>query len=262
MLLTYTQLGVPSTCSACHPFPHSRPWTTFLPLAFVLGISLIKEAVEDYKRYRGDLEVNSRPTIVLNAATGQYDQRMWMDVCPGQIVLVHKDEAIPADLLLLCSSAPEGTCYVEVRLAVCFSMGLCLCLSQSGSPSGWACVLVNLARLFGQGSSSSFQGTIHGTRSVTMRSAGSCPAHTCSVPLLHIQRFLMGTCAGACTTMPRHGSSRTLHLLLLLQMPCLAVHYWQAPDTRQALIQSIFSMQALSSWLMPALPPVFPGLYP
>lgn len=37
-----------------------RPWTTFLPLGLVLGIAMMKEAVEDYKRYRQDVEVNNR----------------------------------------------------------------------------------------------------------------------------------------------------------------------------------------------------------
>lgn len=40
--------------------PRHRPWTTFLPLGLVLGIAMIKEAIEDYKRYRQDVEVNNR----------------------------------------------------------------------------------------------------------------------------------------------------------------------------------------------------------
>lgn len=45
--------------------PHGpRPWTTFLPLGLVLGVAMIKEAVEDYKRYRQDVEVNNRSVEV------------------------------------------------------------------------------------------------------------------------------------------------------------------------------------------------------
>lgn len=45
-------------------FSPVRPWTTWLPLAIVLGVSLIKEAVEDYKRYKADKEVNNRAVQV------------------------------------------------------------------------------------------------------------------------------------------------------------------------------------------------------
>lgn len=44
--------------------PHGRPWTTWLPLCIVLGVAIIKEAVEDYKRFKQDVEVNARAVKV------------------------------------------------------------------------------------------------------------------------------------------------------------------------------------------------------
>jgi hypothetical protein len=37
-----------------------RPYTTIAPLVFVLGVSMVKEAVEDHKRGKQDREMNNR----------------------------------------------------------------------------------------------------------------------------------------------------------------------------------------------------------
>ena len=57
-----------------------RPVTTFLPLAIVLGVSMAKEAVEDFRRYRSDCEVNNRPAEVYDVHAGAWVTRRWRDV--------------------------------------------------------------------------------------------------------------------------------------------------------------------------------------
>jgi hypothetical protein len=49
-----------------------RPWTTFLPLGIVLGAAMIKEAVEDYRRHKQDVEVNNRKVEVSTSKHGDY----------------------------------------------------------------------------------------------------------------------------------------------------------------------------------------------
>ncbi|KAG2499397.1 hypothetical protein HYH03_002971 [Edaphochlamys debaryana] len=95
------------------PFSPVRPWTTWTPLVLVVGVSMIKEAREDYKRYKQDKEVNGRPTRVLDSATGTFIEVPWHQVQVGDVVQVLRDEYLPADLVLLTSSNNEGTCYVE-----------------------------------------------------------------------------------------------------------------------------------------------------
>ncbi|MEW5306196.1 MAG: hypothetical protein WDW36_008680 [Sanguina aurantia] len=95
------------------PYTPVRAWTTWTPLAIVLGVSLFKEGYEDYKRYAADKEINSRKVEVLNPATKKYEIRAWSQLVCGDVVVVRKDEFIPADLIFLTAENEEGTCYIE-----------------------------------------------------------------------------------------------------------------------------------------------------
>ncbi|GLI58430.1 hypothetical protein VaNZ11_000135 [Volvox africanus] len=95
------------------PFSPVRAWTTWTPLVIVLGVAMVKEAVEDYRRYKLDKEINNRPVQVLDPARGEYATRTWKDVRVGDILIVTKDQQFPADLLFLTSETEEGTCYIE-----------------------------------------------------------------------------------------------------------------------------------------------------
>ncbi|XP_015584526.1 putative phospholipid-transporting ATPase 9 [Ricinus communis] len=83
-----------------------------VPLLVVIGATMGKEVLEDWKRKRQDIEVNNRK-VKVHSGDGDFLPTKWMDLKVGDIVKVEKDEFFPADLILLSSSYDEGICYVE-----------------------------------------------------------------------------------------------------------------------------------------------------
>ncbi|XP_053713455.1 phospholipid-transporting ATPase IC [Synchiropus splendidus] len=96
----------------CVPVISSLPWyVTLMPLAMVLAIRALKDLINDQARRRSDSEINSRPCDLLISQS--FSAAQWKDICVGDILRIHKDQVIPADVLLLCSSEPHSLSFVE-----------------------------------------------------------------------------------------------------------------------------------------------------
>lgn len=80
-------------------------------MSLILCISATREIYEDYKRFQADKVVNLSLTRALSA--GDEARTCWKDVRVGQILCIHRNETLPADLVLLSSSEPAGYCYLE-----------------------------------------------------------------------------------------------------------------------------------------------------
>ncbi|XP_004486850.1 probable phospholipid-transporting ATPase 4 [Cicer arietinum] len=101
-----------AACLSLFPISPFSPLSMIAPLAFVVGLSMAKEALEDSRRFLQDVKVNRRKAS-LHKGNGVFGFRSWQKITVGDVVKVEKDQFFPADLLLLSSSYEDGICYVE-----------------------------------------------------------------------------------------------------------------------------------------------------
>nr|XP_019706336.1 phospholipid-transporting ATPase 1 isoform X1 [Elaeis guineensis] len=87
------------------------PVASILPLAFVLGVTAIKDAYEDWRRHRSDRNENNRTVSVL--VEGEFRPTRWKDIRVGELIRVSSNETIPCDMVLLSTSDPTGVAYVQ-----------------------------------------------------------------------------------------------------------------------------------------------------
>jgi magnesium-transporting ATPase (P-type) len=88
-----------------------NPATSIMPVIIVLIISLIREAVEDYRKYSNDKLANE--TIVQVYKMPKFLKQQCSLIKIGNIIKVRKDEMIPADLLIIKTSLQNGFCYMQ-----------------------------------------------------------------------------------------------------------------------------------------------------
>ncbi|KAJ4480845.1 protein transporter [Lentinula aciculospora] len=109
--------------------------TYIAPLAFVLSITIGKEAYDDYKRNLRDREANGQKYLVVDPpssqssstsnsslpfnTTSQIPNHLSTRALPsssllvGHLVRLQKNDRVPADMVLLWTSDPSGTCFVR-----------------------------------------------------------------------------------------------------------------------------------------------------
>lgn len=89
----------------------SGRYSTIVPLAFVVLISIVRQLLEDSRRHAVDCQVNGRAARVLR--NGTFVSVRWCDVSVGDIVRVEDGEEFPADLAILSTTREDGFCYVD-----------------------------------------------------------------------------------------------------------------------------------------------------
>ena len=85
--------------------------TAIIPLIFVLGVSMIREAIEDLVRNNYDNINNEEEVIVFR--NKRFVRAMSESLKHGEIILLYENKNIPADMILIDTGFGEGICYVE-----------------------------------------------------------------------------------------------------------------------------------------------------
>lgn len=83
-----------------------------VPLAFVLIVTMSKEAWDDILRRRRDRDANTELYQVLSPDGSQIHTKA-QNLKVGNLVKLHKDQRIPADLILLQSSETSGESFIR-----------------------------------------------------------------------------------------------------------------------------------------------------
>uniref|UniRef100_A0AAY5EDV4 Phospholipid-transporting ATPase n=1 Tax=Electrophorus electricus TaxID=8005 RepID=A0AAY5EDV4_ELEEL len=90
-----------------------QPQVALIPICVILTLTAIKDAWEDFRRYQSDRELNGTPCLVYSRSQHGFVERRWKDIQVGDFVQVLANDIIPADILLLHASDPNGVCHME-----------------------------------------------------------------------------------------------------------------------------------------------------
>ncbi|KAI5608017.1 putative phospholipid-transporting ATPase IIB isoform X2, partial [Silurus asotus] len=86
-------------------------YTYWAPLAFVLAVTMVREAVDEVRRYRRDKEMNSQ--IYSKLTVRGKIQVKSSDIQVGDLIIIEKNQRVPADMIFLRTSEKSGACFIR-----------------------------------------------------------------------------------------------------------------------------------------------------
>ncbi|CAL8298913.1 unnamed protein product [Lota lota] len=86
-------------------------YTYWAPLVFVLSVTVVREAVDEMRRYQRDKEMNGQLYSKLTVR-GKVQVKS-SDIQVGDMIIVEKNQRIPADMIFLRTSEKNGSCFIR-----------------------------------------------------------------------------------------------------------------------------------------------------
>ena len=87
-------------------------FSTILPLTLLILLNLSVDAYEDLKKHQKYKDLNSTPAQIWNGNT--YETKPCEEIRVGNLVLVHRNEEVPADLIAICFAPNKQKCLVDM----------------------------------------------------------------------------------------------------------------------------------------------------
>uniref|UniRef100_A0A3P9PK23 Phospholipid-transporting ATPase n=1 Tax=Poecilia reticulata TaxID=8081 RepID=A0A3P9PK23_POERE len=88
-------------------------YTYWAPLGFVLAVTMVREAVDEVRRHQRDKEMNSQLYSKLTVR-GKVQVKS-SDIQVGDLIIVEKNQRIPADMIFLRTSEKTGACFIRTE---------------------------------------------------------------------------------------------------------------------------------------------------
>lgn len=108
-------LGCPEKCEEKHPRNSIKNQKynifTFIPGGFVLAVTIMREAIDEFRRFQRDKEVNSQLYSKLTVR-GKVQVKS-SDIQVGDLIIVEKNQRIPSDMVFLRTSEKAGSCFIR-----------------------------------------------------------------------------------------------------------------------------------------------------
>ncbi|XP_024610566.1 probable phospholipid-transporting ATPase IIB isoform X4 [Neophocaena asiaeorientalis asiaeorientalis] len=108
-------LGYPEKCEEKHPRNSIKNQKynvfTFIPGGFVLAVTIMREAIDEFRRFQRDKEVNSQLYSKLTVR-GKVQVKS-SDIQVGDLIIVEKNQRIPSDMVFLRTSEKAGSCFIR-----------------------------------------------------------------------------------------------------------------------------------------------------
>ncbi|KAM9055395.1 putative phospholipid-transporting ATPase IIB isoform 1-T2 [Megaptera novaeangliae] len=86
-------------------------YTYWAPLGFVLAVTIMREATDEFRRFQRDKEVNSQLYSKLTVR-GKVQVKS-SDIQVGDLIIVEKNQRIPSDMVFLRTSEKAGSCFIR-----------------------------------------------------------------------------------------------------------------------------------------------------